>query len=66
VITALLKLGTAQADVILNDWNTESCTVTDDDLDKTMIEVAKWTDVNDSKVFIYQIYFECQSQASGF
>ncbi|XP_060602891.1 tripeptidyl-peptidase 2-like [Ruditapes philippinarum] len=50
VITALLKLGTAQADVILNDWNTESCTVTDDDLDKTMIEVAKWTDVNDSKV----------------
>ncbi|XP_053404432.1 tripeptidyl-peptidase 2-like isoform X2 [Mercenaria mercenaria] len=50
VLTALLKLGTAQADVILNDWNIESCSVTDEDLDKTMIEIAKWTDTNDAKV----------------
>lgn len=50
VITALLKLGLAQADVLLNDWNLGSCAVTEDDLDTTMLDLAKWIDITDSKV----------------
>lgn len=50
IVTALLKLGTAQADVLLNGWDIESCSVTEEDLNNTMLEVAKWVDVTDNKV----------------
>lgn len=48
IMTALLKLGTAQADVLLNEWLSPA--VSSEDLDKTMLELAKWTDLTDSKV----------------
>ena len=48
ILTALLKLGTAQAEVLLNEWSVPE--VTSEDLDKTMKEMAKWIDLADVKV----------------
>ncbi|XP_052216044.1 tripeptidyl-peptidase 2-like isoform X2 [Dreissena polymorpha] len=55
ILTALLKLGTAQADVLFNNWQGEN--VTRGDLDTTMVELAKWTDLTDTKVLPLSIKY---------
>lgn len=54
VITALVKLGTAQADLLIEQdkpgTDQTSSAVTLDDLNTTFQELSKWADPNDSKV----------------
>lgn len=54
-------MGTAQAEVLLNGWTKP--VVTTEDLDKTMIEIAKWAELTDTKVCIISppvLMLQCQ------
>ncbi|WAR28137.1 TPP2-like protein [Mya arenaria] len=63
IMTSLLKLGLAQADVLLNGWSVEG--VTAGELDTTVTELAKWVEPTDSKVLLLSIKHAMVHQQYG-